>query len=696
VQPSGLSGLDPEGKLTRIIAKMARNRIESGITDATQLVDDVYAAIAEHLPEVSKRDVRDAISGYSIGPKTTRSEAQKQLDALRAELKSLSKTEDIAAGTRSPQQEGPQREFHRDLARQRAITKEIAGLERRMSIGDFDKPQREPPRYTRETAALQRQLEQVRARYARMRYKATRSHGEKALDELAKAANVPKTLKSIGDVSAMFRQGGYYAITHPISGLAKPTQAMLHSITDTGWRNIEAMIKADPAFEKLKQAGVEFTGVDTADPNLSRREEGYLGGEYLDYVPVAKQVKDFSERTFVSFLDAQRLHVGKTILDGMTEAQRNNPTEVKAVARLINIATGRGELGKRGNQLAPALNIAMFSPRLLASRVQLLNNMINPVTIARMPAGARKAMIADNVKFLAATGALLGLAKAAGATVSTDPDDAEFLKIRVGNTVYDTLTGLQQPLRYIANMARAASPVNSRTLQSGPDMYSGRNMAEMSKQFARSKLNPALAPAVNFISGQDFEGRKFSAVREARDLAIPLPAKDVYEGLKDGGVIGGLQATPTFVGIGVGSYPPAADKPRTRAEKLARKLLREGMPPSEAREEEQIETDREKAQLRARSRAGENVNAELVKLIREGKITDRQAKRVAQAKGRTRLSEDLKTLDPDESMRVYSVMNADERRVSAASIKQKIANSKADAQKKAGFKQRARELGLVQ
>jgi hypothetical protein len=397
--------------------------------------------------------------------------------------------------------------------------------------------------------------------------------------------------------------------------------------------------------------------VDKADPNLSKREEGFLGGEYLDYVPVAKQVKDFSERTFVSFLDAQRLYVGKQILKGMTEAQRNNPAELKAVARLINTATGRGSLGRRGNQLAPALNIAMFSPRLLASRVQLLNNMINPYTIAKMPPGARKAMIADNVKFLGATAAMLGLAKLAGAQVSLDPDDAEFLKVRVGNTVYDQLTGLQQPLRYIMNMARAASPIDSKRFQTG-DYYAGKSMSEMSKQFARSKANPALSPGINFIAGQDFEGRKFSAPRELRDLAVPLPAQDVIDGLVEGGIIGGLKSTPTFVGIGTGSYPPAPEKPKTHAEKMARKFIRESMP-DKAREDEEIETDRKRADLRDRSRRGEDVSAGIAAL--GSKLTPRQAKTILAARNKTRLQEDFNRLGPKEALVVWSVASPPQR-----------------------------------
>lgn len=545
---------------------------------------------------------------------------------------------------------GPSKDIYsKNQARLKMLEKEKTELERRMREGDFsEKPKREGPRYTRETLSAQKEVEKIKAEYNRMRYKATRSTGGKITDELAKAANVPKTLKSIGDISAVFRQGGFYAITHPIEGGVKPFKEMVKSFTDLGWRNVEAKIKEDPDFETLRKAGTEFTGVDKNDPHLSHHEEGYLGKEYLDYVPIAKQVAGFSERTFVSLLDAQRLFRGKQILRGMTEAQRRNPEELKAIARLLNTGTGRGSLGRRGNAIAPALNIAMFSPRLLASRVQLLNNMFNPVTIARMPAGARKAMIKDNIKFLGATAAIISLAKASGATVSLDPDDSEFLKIRFGDTVYDNLTGLQQPLRYIINMTRGLT---------GGETYPGEDIGTMTKKFARSKANPALAPVINRLAGSDFEGRKFSLKREAKEMLVPLPAKDVYEGLKQGGILGALKATPTFTGIGVGSYPQAAEKPVTTGEKLTRKFVRESMPPDQGREEEQIETDRKKAQLRARSRRGEDVSAEVKSLG----LTERQTKSILGARNQTRLQEDFKRLSLQKALTAYSAYSPAER-----------------------------------
>lgn len=107
VQASGLAGLDPEGKLTRIVLRMARNRVLAGANNAAQLVEGIYNDLRDALPGATERDIRDAISGYSLTPKTQRSNLQAQLAALKSELQSLSKSEDIAGGIRSPRVEGP-------------------------------------------------------------------------------------------------------------------------------------------------------------------------------------------------------------------------------------------------------------------------------------------------------------------------------------------------------------------------------------------------------------------------------------------------------------------------------------------------------------------------------------------------------------------------------------------------------------
>lgn len=66
VQASGLAGLDPEGKLTPIILKMARNRVKAGVVKAEDVVDHVYIAVKEHIDNVSKDDIRELLAGHNL------------------------------------------------------------------------------------------------------------------------------------------------------------------------------------------------------------------------------------------------------------------------------------------------------------------------------------------------------------------------------------------------------------------------------------------------------------------------------------------------------------------------------------------------------------------------------------------------------------------------------------------------------
>lgn len=644
IQPSGLAAIDPEGVLTKLIGQMARNRVRAGVIKAEDLVDEIYNVVASNVRGVSKRDVRDAISGYGLEPKhVERDEAVKQLASIRSELKKLSTQEDIEAGKRLSA---------REKRRQTVLQKQEEDIRRRLEQKDFEKPLARPiVEYTPAVRTLQTKIDNLKRQYDKELHRAQRGVFGRAWDIGVNVANIPKTLKSMGDFSALLRQGGYFSVTHPIIS-KRAAVNMFRSLTEAGFKNVEHSIKIHPDYQLAKRAGVEFTGVDKESIPLSEREEAFLS-TYVSKLPIAKQ----SEQTFVSFLDSQRMMIFERFAEQLRSqglTPESNPNEYRAVAKLINIGTGRGSLGHRGNQIAPALNALMFSPRLLASRVQLLNKMVNPVAIKRMPPAARKMMIRDNVKFAGTIAATLALAAAAGAKVSLDPDEADFLKIRIGDTRYDILTGIQQPLRFIWRMVRAFKADITQH-----ETYAGPGKAEMLGRFARTKASPTAGFITDYITGEDFEGRKFKLSRGLIDLATPLYLDDFREALKEDSVIvAAAKTSPAVVGIGALTYKDSPEKPKTHAEKLARKLFTQRMP-DEAREEEQINIDQKKAELRARTRRGENVSQELQAL--GPKITVRQAKAITSARGKSRLQEDFNRLGVKDALVVWSVMSPEQQ-----------------------------------
>src|SRR4030095_12961877 len=118
-------------------------------------------------------------------------------------------------------------------------------------------------------------------------------------------------------------------------------------------------------------------------------------------------------------------------------------------AQAVNEATGRGSLGQKIDKSFEALNYFLFSPRFIASRL----NVLNPATWIRNwnagPAGRAvlKGQMSDLAQYVGTATATLGLFKAAGADVTLNPESPDFGKIRFGNYRYDIGAGLSQVMR---------------------------------------------------------------------------------------------------------------------------------------------------------------------------------------------------------------------------------------------------------
>lgn len=105
----GLGALDPDGVITKNALKYARNRFEAGVTDASQLIDDVHGVLSEFLDGINKRQVAEMISGYGRQGVDKRSDLTKQLADLKTSMKRDLAAADVAAGTRTERMQGPRK-----------------------------------------------------------------------------------------------------------------------------------------------------------------------------------------------------------------------------------------------------------------------------------------------------------------------------------------------------------------------------------------------------------------------------------------------------------------------------------------------------------------------------------------------------------------------------------------------------------
>ena len=116
-----------------LLAKMAVNRVSSGVQTIEQLVDDIYAVAKDHVKGLTKRDVRDAISGYGKYTALTKNEVKLKLQDIREQGRLISAIEDIESG-KKPLKSGFERKKQSEEAKE--LQKKLALLRKKLEAAE--------------------------------------------------------------------------------------------------------------------------------------------------------------------------------------------------------------------------------------------------------------------------------------------------------------------------------------------------------------------------------------------------------------------------------------------------------------------------------------------------------------------------------------------------------------------------------
>jgi len=120
--------LDPEQVL--VMGQLARNYVQEGILDAKKIVDEIKNELKD-IPDLTKRDIRDAISGYGVTAKLSQDEINTALREARRQMRLISAIEDAQAKT-VPLRSGLQRDPVSDQVR--AMQREVRQAMRESGI----------------------------------------------------------------------------------------------------------------------------------------------------------------------------------------------------------------------------------------------------------------------------------------------------------------------------------------------------------------------------------------------------------------------------------------------------------------------------------------------------------------------------------------------------------------------------------
>jgi hypothetical protein len=377
-----------------------------------------------------------------------------------------------------------------------------------------------------------------------------------AVDALVEAANIPRSIMSSFDLSAPFRQG-LFMVSRP--QFWQGWSNMVKSFgSDKVYQATQQEIGQRPTIDLMRRAGLALTDVGGA---MVDREEKFLSN-YAERIPLVGRGIRASGRAYTSFLTKLRADVFDDIMAKAKAAGHDVESDrfLNGLGSYINAATGRGPLAGSLEKAAPALNAVLFSPRLFASRIALLS----PTYYAGLPAPVRREALRDLIALGGLATSVMSLSAMGGAEVGADPRNADFAKIRVGNTRYDLLGGFQQPIRLAAQLAtgQVISSTTGRTIRlNDVKGYRPLTRKDIVLRFLQSKENPIASFVSSWLEGRDFEGKPFNLPKEVMDRLYPMALGDVIETVKEMGPLGIAASAPGIFGLGVQTYGPRISGP---------------------------------------------------------------------------------------------------------------------------------------
>lgn len=399
--------------------------------------------------------------------------------------------------------------------------------------------------------------------------------------------NVPRSIMASADLSAPFRQGLVAGVTHPTL-LARNLGPMLKMAKSEDFYQASMdAIHTDPTYPLMHKAGLALTDLGTTvekgAAQLGLREEPRMSN-LAEHMPGNNQVTKLynrtlgtvirgSDRAYVGFLNKLRADYFKRLVNQAAASGENLNDEkvLKQIGGFVNMATGRGNVPAFVQAHLATMNMAFFSPRLMASRVEFL---FSPALYLRANPTVRKEALRAYLSMGAMAVTVLKLAQLAGAKVSTDPTNADFAKIRMGNTRIDFLGGHAQYVRLAAQLAegKITSSTTGQTMRLGPG-FAKTSRYDVIVSFLQGKSSPIPGIILDITRGQDFKHQRVTwnslstYQREAADHLIPFLAQDLHDLYTTSGPAGLLAGPLDLFGVGVQAYkakPPSGGGGRSQ------------------------------------------------------------------------------------------------------------------------------------
>ena len=440
------------------------------------------------------------------------------------------------------------------------VEAEIRRLEKVMSVEDsiFDleaKLQRKGPQTEKRRVEEDDQLFMLHRKRLELRRRLARiEEAERPLTAwraIGNTAEFMRATKATADFSAMFRQAVVLAPMRPVAFTKSAATAMKAFFNSEYADRLDFEMRRQPQHIWRERAGLFLSNVDA---KMTGREEAFTSS-LAERLPVLGAVVRGSNRHMVTMLNQMRV----AAFDSFREANPDASAEVmNAMARYVNVATGRGDL-RQLEPVAGFLAKLAFSPRFVASRIQMLGS---PLYFAAKYKDKRVAKVAakDMLAFTAAGMSILTLAHLAGVEVGLDPEDSFFGKLRFGKTTIDLWGGLQQPVALLSK-AMVKGGDRAGIVEANKDI----NVLDAGIRFLTYKASPGISGTYGIAFGEDIIGREVGLTEALIKSVAPMTLETAYEAWQEseGGLAETLATTAASAsGVGVQVYE---DKKKRKA-----------------------------------------------------------------------------------------------------------------------------------
>lgn len=367
---------------------------------------------------------------------------------------------------------------------------------------------------------------------------------DKQASTIAEVLNFPRAVLASNDFSAPLRQG--LGLIHKKQFWTSLDDMFKAWGSEEAFNAVQKSISDKPLFKKRVGPGdkvlpsfAEDAGLKLTDLNsLSSREE-MLMSTWAEKVPGVRR----SNRAYTAFINKLRSDTFEALVSDAKVLidPDKNASLAKELANFVNVATGRGSLGKL-EKSATALNSTFFAPRLIASRLTMLNPhyyiTANPIV--------RKEALKSLLAITAFGNTVTQLGRMAGGTVESDPASADFGKLKIGESRLDPYGGFQQYIvaaqrlmPHIESLnigGRMKSTTTNREYDLGNPKFGESSRMDVMERFGRGKLNPVLGFAWSLLDKQkELSGKKMDLTtmnpfeNAVAQRFIPILIQDLYE-----------------------------------------------------------------------------------------------------------------------------------------------------------------------